>query len=133
MTLTKERGYGEYKHYLDCVWMISVTLPNLGFGDFTPQEWFFKNWFCFPKSDLFSNKNSVKWLWNHSSSGFPDLLLLFWVSLAFSKQPSLSMLLQNISGLFHHNYNNITLAKSQINNLRKLYSVETALNIWILK
>jgi len=38
MILTKERGYGEYKHYLDCVWMISVTLPNLGFGDFTPQE-----------------------------------------------------------------------------------------------
>ena len=26
-----------YKTYVDCIWMISVTLPNLGFGDFTPQ------------------------------------------------------------------------------------------------
>jgi len=39
MVFVLERGYGEYKHYLDCVWMISVTLPNLGFGDFTPQFW----------------------------------------------------------------------------------------------
>ena len=27
-----ERHYGEYKSYLECVWMISVTLPDLGFG-----------------------------------------------------------------------------------------------------
>ena len=32
-----ERSYGEYKTYYECVWMISVTLPNLGFGDFTPK------------------------------------------------------------------------------------------------
>merc|ERR1712106_584788 len=32
-----ERRYGAYKTYFECVWMMSVTLPDLGFGDYTPQ------------------------------------------------------------------------------------------------
>jgi len=33
-----ERTYGAYKTYLECVWLVSVTLPNTGFGDQTPKS-----------------------------------------------------------------------------------------------
>ena len=32
-----ERRYGTCMQYLDVVWLMAVTLTNLGFGDFTPS------------------------------------------------------------------------------------------------
>ena len=33
-----ERTYGTCMEYRDVVWMIAVTLTNLGYGEFTPSS-----------------------------------------------------------------------------------------------
>ena len=39
IVFTLERGNGTCLEYVDTVWMMGVTITNLGFGDFTPSFW----------------------------------------------------------------------------------------------
>ena len=39
LVFSMERSYGTCTMYIDVVWMMSVTITNLGFGDFTPSFW----------------------------------------------------------------------------------------------
>ncbi len=34
-----ERSYGTCMEYYDVVWLMAVTLTNLGYGEFTPTFW----------------------------------------------------------------------------------------------
>lgn len=33
-----ERAYGTCMEYIDVVWLVAVTLTNLGYGEFTPSK-----------------------------------------------------------------------------------------------
>ena len=37
-----ERAYGTCMLYQDVVWLVAVTLTNLGYGEFTPRKDFIK-------------------------------------------------------------------------------------------
>ena len=39
LVFSMERSNGTCTMYIDVVWMMSVTITNLGFGDFTPSFW----------------------------------------------------------------------------------------------
>ena len=39
LVFSMERSSGTCTMYIDVVWMMSVTITNLGFGDFTPSFW----------------------------------------------------------------------------------------------
>lgn len=39
-----ERANGTCMGYGDVVWMMGVTITNLGYGDFTPRFYISRNW-----------------------------------------------------------------------------------------
>ena len=52
-----ERANGTCTAYVDVVWMMGVTITNLGFGDFTPSFWMSRTIgeltrFCSPKKTI---------------------------------------------------------------------------------